>query len=33
VVHATVHALQSLRSPEEVKSRRKLADKPQVEAG
>ena len=33
VVHATVQALQSLRSPEEVRTRRKLADKPQVETG
>jgi small subunit ribosomal protein S5 len=33
VVHATLHALKSLRSPEEVRARRKLGDKPQVEAG
>lgn len=33
VVHATVNALQSLRSAEDVKARRKIADKPPAEAG
>ncbi len=33
VVHATVNALHSLRDPDDVRARRKTADKPPAEAG